>query len=328
MKELIHLIVVIVMKSMSALTLPVADSALFDSLFKMILLQLLTIDPALGRLDYDSLPDQTLMEMLFDGLSDDAKRVFHDSNGNFKDVCDWAPCDVPLSGINCRDDHVWYIVFREGKDFGTKQFPFNFIPLNVKVLMLESCGLHGTLDTTLLPRNLEILSVFDNSLCGTIAWNMLPRGLYDMSISTNFFSGRIILADLPRGLDVFYASWNKFSGEIAFSDLPDEIDKIHLTNNQLEGSIRILSPLPFNLSHLYLENNEFCGDVLIMEEPGDYFVIDARGNALSGTVVLYDTAEILLDRLRIYIDRMTVTLDAKGNKHPQDAEIRAKYSEA
>ena len=309
------------------LTLPVTSSALFDSLFKMILLQLLTMDSALGRLDYDSLPDQTLMEMLFDGISDDEKRAFHDSDGNFKDVCEWTPNKVPWKNIRCADDHVWSVVFREGIDFGTKQFPFNFIPSNVHVFILESCGLHGTLETSMLPPHLYTFSVCDNALYGTIAWNMLPRDLDDMSVSANFFSGRIILAALPRGLSKFYACENKFSGEIALSDLPDQINKVNLSYNQLQGSIRIESPLPFFLSQLDLSKNEFYGDVLILEEPGELFYINASGNALSGTVVLYDTEKIDLDTFLIYIDCMTVILDTKGLKHPQDAEIRAQCTE-
>ena len=298
-------------------------SALFDSLCKMTLLQLLTIDPALGRLDYDSLPDQTLMEMLFDGLSDDSKSAFHDSDGNFKDVCEWTPYDFPSDGINCADDHVWRIVFNRGKKFGTQQFPFNFIPPHVNVFILSSAGLHGTLDTSLLPLHLDVFAVDENALYGTLAWSILPRELEEICVSTNFFSGRIILADLPRFLENFYACHNKFSGEIVIQDLPERIMKVTLNHNMLEGSINTAG-WPETISSLYLNDNFFSGDVILKDIYDWLSWVDFKNNPVSGTVVLPAYLEEL--DFGLSGDRITIVLDENGKRHPLDAEIRALYS--
>ena len=56
------------------------------SLCARMLLQ--SVDPALGRLDYDSLSDQALMEMLFGGLIDESKRRYQDKHRMLLDVCE------------------------------------------------------------------------------------------------------------------------------------------------------------------------------------------------------------------------------------------------
>ena len=60
---------------------------------------LLAVDPSLGRLDYESLSDQALMEMLIDALPTEEKAMFKDANGNFQDVCEWTNMD-------CTDERV------------------------------------------------------------------------------------------------------------------------------------------------------------------------------------------------------------------------------
>ena len=58
---------------------------------------LLSIDPALGRLDYDSLSDQARMEIFIDGLTEETKKHFQDPKGGFLDISEW-------SGVFVTDD--------------------------------------------------------------------------------------------------------------------------------------------------------------------------------------------------------------------------------
>ena len=56
----------------------------------------LSVDPSLGRVDYSSMSDQTLVEMLIDGFDDETKKTFQDSEGAYLDVC-------KCSGVECND---------------------------------------------------------------------------------------------------------------------------------------------------------------------------------------------------------------------------------
>ena len=57
--------------------------------------QLLSVDPSIGRVDYSLMSDQTLMEMLIDGIDDNTKNKYKDNDGIYLDVCEWAciKCD-------------------------------------------------------------------------------------------------------------------------------------------------------------------------------------------------------------------------------------------
>ena len=57
----------------------------------------LSVDPSLGRVDYNSLSDQTLMEMLIEGFDEETKRRYQDSHEMYLNVCE-------LSCVVCDDD--------------------------------------------------------------------------------------------------------------------------------------------------------------------------------------------------------------------------------
>ena len=58
------------------------------STIKMCALEIfLSVDPSLGRVDYSLLSDQTLMEMLFEGFTDKARKQCQDNDGMYLDVC-------------------------------------------------------------------------------------------------------------------------------------------------------------------------------------------------------------------------------------------------
>ena len=74
----------------------------FDSikmLFRCCLLKFITADPALGRIEISSLPDQALMEMFLEGMIDLHKKEFRDKSGDLNDICEWP-------GIECVDGRV------------------------------------------------------------------------------------------------------------------------------------------------------------------------------------------------------------------------------
>ena len=128
---------------------------------------LLSIDPALGRLDYDSLSDQALMEMLIDGMEDEYKKEFQDKSGNFKDLIDWPGIQLHGDRVICIT--MWY------RRFCDKQFPFQFIPEMVKGLFIEHCNAHGTLGTSLLPSTFIRLDARGNYLHTLLAFKNSPQ---------------------------------------------------------------------------------------------------------------------------------------------------------
>ena len=110
--------------------------SLFFTLRSLKMISILSIDPALGRLDYDSLSDQALMEMLVEGIAQSKKAEFQDTHGNYRDTCDW-------SGTFCKDERVTGIVL-SWKEFGERQFPFDVIPPLVERFIMKESNLHGT----------------------------------------------------------------------------------------------------------------------------------------------------------------------------------------
>ena len=62
---------------------------------------LLMTDPSLGRLDYDSLPDQSLMGILIEGAAEEFKEAMKDSIGCYRDVCEWECITSDEETIRC-----------------------------------------------------------------------------------------------------------------------------------------------------------------------------------------------------------------------------------
>ena len=86
-------------------------------------------DSALGRVDYSSLSDQTLMEMLVDGFLDSAKKKYQDSEGMYLDVCDW-----PL--VRCDDNRRVIMVKHIQETAGSLSLTF-MPPLVTSFFMLR-----------------------------------------------------------------------------------------------------------------------------------------------------------------------------------------------
>ena len=249
------------------------------------LFQLFTApDSALGRLDYQSLTDQTLMEILIDGMQDEGKSKFRDAHGGFKDIGEWE-------GVQCTDGHVKIIHFGSMK-FTNTDFPFSCIPPSVDLFSAMKCAIHGTLDTSALPKNLGFFSVFSNALHGPVDFSSFPRSLGHIHIGSNAFCGSCALRDLPQSLRYFVAYDNQFSGEISLNDLPPELTMLSLYNNNFSGSIRI-ERLPNSMTRINLSQNEFSGDFVMLAFPRSLISINISGNPLSGTAVLAKATETM-----------------------------------
>ena len=54
------------------------------------MLTVLTLDNALGYCDRSSLSDQTRMELLIEGTTENTKSLLQDNEGFYADVCTWG----------------------------------------------------------------------------------------------------------------------------------------------------------------------------------------------------------------------------------------------
>ena len=273
---------------------------------------ILSIDPALGRLDYESLSDQALMEMLFDGMQEKYKRDFWDENQNFIDKCDWE-------GIECKDDRPTTIDV-EFRTFAPKQFPFEFIPPLVAFFSIHRGKVHGTLNTAVLPNNLEFFMVFENCLHGPLCLKSIPSSIRDrFDVSTNSFSGSLELSELPERLCIFDGSFNKFEGEISLDSLPRSMTQLCLQRNMLSGSVCI-SHLPASMEGIYLARNGFFGDLRFLDIPESFRNLSMIDNPMSGKIILMGTDDEIY--LHLHMNTIRAVVDEKGNTHAwEDAVI-------
>ena len=282
------------------------------------MLCLLSIDPALGRLDYDSLSDQTLMEMLVDCFH---SRDLHDENGYFKDVCEWSI--GYLSIVKCKNDRVDSIDF-DRWHFDGKQFEFGFIPPLVKSFKSYKCELQGTLDTSHLPISLIQLNVSYNALFGTINFKTFPRDLEIIVIEMNLFSGNVVLSDLPDSVVLFNADRNDFSGQIVLQILPAAMQRLSLARNKLSGLITIDSTHS-SIEEINLYGNSFWGDVRLLVLPPKLNHVNVDENYdLNGTVVLPKFLSELY--FQLCFNDIQAVHDESGHRHAcEDVILASRY---
>ena len=281
------------------------------------LLQLFAADPALGRLDADSLSDQALMEMLVDGMKDPSKKKLQDDKGNYKDVSEWASSgSVQVVFV---DDRVTQIEFK-WMAYTDKQFPFAFIPPLVTSFSLIGCSLHGTLETAVLPQNLLHLNVRTNKLHGPLNFKGFPRKLQILSIGGNCFSGNCALGELPSTLVRFAANDNYFEGELSLNDLPEALESLEVARNQLSGSLEILR-LPQGLRVMQLQENNFWGDLRLLALPPSLRGVNVGENELSGRAVLLGVQSYKSMHFDLLYDFVTTVLDEGGRRHAWEGNI-------
>ena len=266
---------------------------------------LLCVDPALGRLDYDSLSDQALMEMLIDGMRNRSKKGLKDESGNFLDVSEWDCIEFSDEGRVAKVDLVNF-------KFTEKQFPFQFIPPQAILFVAFDCNLHGTLDTAVIPENIVQFDISINNLHGPLNFKGFPRNLETLTIAENAFCGSLVLSDLPRSLIYFDAGSNKFSGEMPLNGLPPALVGLWAHDNSLTGSINI-EKLPNSIETLDLNGNKFSGDSHMRSFPDSLRLVDITGNPLSGKVVLPKISGAM--KFNLEIDNFSQAVDENGDQH-------------
>ena len=276
------------------------------------LTNLLAVDPSLGRLDYDSLSDQALMEMLVNGLNTSCKNVFQDTKGNFIDVCDWPSiiCDA--------DERVTEI--RKFSWLCSGTIDFDFIPPNVTKIKLnyffETAYIHGTLSTALLPRQIKAIEIVHMGIRGSFDLRSLPEHLTRIDISMNAFSGSCNLTALPAGLQKLNLCHNSFSGSVSLENLPASLEMLSIACNKLSGVLRFDS-LPLALACLFIDQNGFSGEFNLLKRTSP-IRINASANNFSGTAFVNVVEGIFV---ALGKNKLTAIVDANGEAHPLESTL-------
>ena len=138
---------------------------------------LIAVDSTLGRLEYNSLSQQALMEMVVSQLSEADQNRFKDDAGNFLDIEHWD--GVVMKSDNAHvHEIIWNLLFEEDENkenYGS--ICVEWLPDTVEVVRIDNHGIGGVLMCFKLPINLRTLDAQNNRLTGELNLPGLPGGM-------------------------------------------------------------------------------------------------------------------------------------------------------
>mmetsp|Transcript_11582 Transcript_11582/g.17548 ORF Transcript_11582/g.17548 Transcript_11582/m.17548 type:complete len:267 (-) Transcript_11582:44-844(-) len=233
-----------------------------------------SIDTSIRRIDKHALPQETLMELLTEGITtaggvtrpiesainplDRCKGLTLNTDGDVIEI-DWAGTYRTQGTLNLR-----------------------WLPLKLKKFDVKSNKFHGTLYLRDLPSELVGLFLDNNQFEGSIDLSQLPDTLEELNVGHNNLSGSLDLTSLPRSLRVLDLNTNSFSGSVDLTRLPGRIHLLSLAANELSGPVR-LTNLPDSMKRFYLNRNGFEGETDFRRLPDlEYFNVSDTN--LSGVI--------------------------------------------
>ena len=257
----------------------------------------------LGRLEYNELSQQALMEMFVEGLN--SKAIFQDANGFYTDITAWI-------GVECNEDGevtaiCWHTAPAEGALSGT--LFYEFLPKTVREIQISEKPITGSIDfaqmplqltelyiwetqsvgraleSTSYPPNLAIVDISTNKLTGSIITSAFPPTLVEMLAYENDFEGTLALQDLPRQMSVLSAAKNKLWGTIDFAGLPESLKELDLYENSFTDIVS-MQDLPSGLEELQLYDNRLNLMPELCVWPNALKKMDFRTTRAHGTLAL------------------------------------------
>ena len=290
---------------------------------------LLLPDRSIGELHSTAIPDQDLMELLIEDMSDDFKKIFQHSSGKYVPVCRWK-------GVTCNAQrnvlHVQFAKFKKGK--APAKIDFAYLPRSLVNFDMPLQKLHGTVETSALPRKLELLSIRNNDIYGTFDFRCLPEHLRILDILGNHFSGSVNFDSLPPTIEKIRALDNAFIGCIALDKLPRSLIDLDLSQNKLRGSLNLQSTardlkvltladnaffgevcfdhLPQKVEHVFLESNRLCGSIRILRLPESLVGLHLQKNEFSGIAVI---RKDLYSHIALQTQHLIAVVDENGRAY-------------
>mmetsp|Transcript_18166 Transcript_18166/g.28457 ORF Transcript_18166/g.28457 Transcript_18166/m.28457 type:complete len:222 (-) Transcript_18166:8-673(-) len=195
---------------------------------------LFSVDPSLGKVDKESLPQQVQMELLIAKIKKTGS--IGTSANNHADISLWHGVNFSESGEVIEVNWPWGDL--EGS------IALEWIPSTVRKFqasgdIFTGQGLTGSINLTSLPPFMTHLNLTENDFSGEICLTQLPSTLYALSLSYNRLTGTLDLTNLPMGMKKLYLDSNCFFGETDFSKLPTEMLDLCLSGNRnLSGKLR------------------------------------------------------------------------------------------
>ena len=252
-----------------------------------ILTTLKAIDAHVGRVDIESLSDETMLELMVQDLPPEARAVFIPEEAS-EEVFLMRSRPVGLDDkghivriypLSLPNEEPMYL---EGT------IHFEYMPRHVQSFNLYKLNdLKGTVETNELPESLRIFGVSANKFSGSFNFEVLPRELRYLNLSYNSFSGSCVFTSLPVHLEEIYLQRNGFRGSIALHSLPRTLKKLNISENALSGSL-ILENLPDGLGSLLCQQNQFSGEFVLRYKPQSLHWLYAGNNLFTGTATLHD----------------------------------------
>ena len=158
-------------------------------------------EPALGRIDYASFSQQTLMEMVVENI-EDVERICGTRDDPLE-IAEWGGVDCDEKGDVLRID--WSNEALKGS------INWRWLPSTLVRIEIGFCELSGALDLPRLPAGLRQMLIYDANLTGPIDLSQLPAKLVELSFCINSLSGPIDLTRLPRCLERLILALNEFT---------------------------------------------------------------------------------------------------------------------
>ena len=231
--------------------------------------------PSLGRVGYESMTEQTLMELLVGGVS-----ILHniqDEQGDFLDVNTWPGVKTndignvvevrfpPTIRFNALEGgHGQFVSFYAIGPEGSMDL--SWIPRFTKRFDISQVALQGTVNTAALPRQLEIFDISRNKFSGMFSIPGLPSTLQIISIAFNSFIGSLDVTKLPQGLCSWNAESNYFQGTIDLSRLPPYLTVFNMSHTEISGTIDLRN-IPSSICLFALESTFVEQETLVIGVP-------------------------------------------------------------
>ena len=260
-------------------------------------LLLLSSDSGAARVDFQSLSEQSLLELLVENMK--CKFEFQNDEGDFYAAEEWL-------GVTFADSNVTKVHWEsEAGVYGFLEEPN------------ERMTPGGSIDFQWFPAAVESIIITFMELEGGIATEVLPRGLLFLDCSRNKFSGSFALETLPPNINSVYAPGNALSGDIDLEKIPDSLHHLSLEGNSVTGGVRF--SLTSQIYFCFLHNNKLTGPVDLVHMPGTLQKLTLHGNNIRQQELILGKLPGELVSLRLGLVQFDAVLNADGTPCMSDA---------